>query len=597
MTDKQKTSPDADFQALGLPVPVADTIAALGYHRPTPIQVSSIPVLMSRQDLIGRAPTGTGKTAAFGLPLLSCIDADTRRVQAVILTPTRELAIQVAEALGKFATGLKGVGVLAVYGGQNYGQQIRAIKAGAQVVVGTPGRIMDHLKRGNLVLDHLHTLVLDEADEMLRMGFIDDVEWILERTPDTRQTALFSATMPQAIRRIASRYLKDPREITIQREVERANDIRQRVWTVKGAPKLEALGRILEVEDSDGVLVFVRTRHATQEIADALSARGFNAAAINGDMQQAERERTVDKLKNGSIKALVATDVVARGLDVDRITHVINFDVPFDAEAYVHRIGRTGRAGRRGEAILFVTPRERRLINVIERATRSRMETLTLPDVATVNEHRVARFLASIDDTIRATSLERLESILNSHAENTGVPITRIAAALAHRSLAGQALFLKADKRAERKSARPERTAPDGRGHSPHAKTRSDKPKEQRSPRPRRESNIDFENYRAEVGHTHGVKASHLVGAIANEADIDSAFIGKIRVNADHSLIELPSGMPKPILRDLRKAWVLGQRLQLSLVSSSDKKSGGFRPPKRADSQRKRTSKPRRAVS
>ena len=614
MTD---TSPT--FAELGVPEVLAQTVGALGYTEPTPIQQAALPVLLDGRDLVGHAPTGTGKTAAFGLSLLARVDPDTRGVQAIILTPTRELAIQVAEALSGFASEVPRVHVLAVYGGQEYGKQIRALQRGAQVVVGTPGRVMDHLKRGNLKLDTLRTLVLDEADEMLRMGFIDDVEWILDQTPDSRQTALFSATMPSVIRRIARKHLNNPEEINIQREAERAKDIRQRFWQVSGMSKLEALSRILEAEDTDGVLVFVRTRAATQETADALETRGLTAAAINGDMVQAERERTVEKLKRGTINILVATDVVARGLDVERITHVVNYDVPFDAEAYVHRIGRTGRAGRRGEAILFVAPRERRLVSMIERVTKSRIEPMQLPDVDTINKRRVERFLKAIDATIESANLGRLETVLEQHAEASDVPMARIAAALAQQTLGEQPLFLKPDSRGKKpkkqqrrddtftpatrersdkpafaQKARPEKAA---RAERPSDAERTSRPdtaqRKERKPRPTAQPN---ERFRVEIGSQHGVKATHIVGAIANEADMDAAFIGKIQIHDDHSTVELPIGMPKPILRDLRKAWVLGRRLDMSRDGAVASDTGGSRPPKKQKAGGGKSRRPEKAA-
>jgi len=522
MTD---TSPT--FAELGVPEVLAQTVGALGYTEPTPIQQAALPVLLDGRDLVGHAPTGTGKTAAFGLSLLARVDPDTRGVQAIILTPTRELAI-------------------------------RALQRGAQVVVGTPGRVMDHLKRGNLKLDTLRTLVLDEADEMLRMGFIDDVEWILDQTPDSRQTA-------------------------------------------------------------DGVLVFVRTRAATQETADALETRGLTAAAINGDMVQAERERTVEKLKRGTINILVATDVVARGLDVERITHVVNYDVPFDAEAYVHRIGRTGRAGRRGEAILFVAPRERRLVSMIERVTKSRIEPMQLPDVDTINKRRVERFLKAIDATIESANLGRLETVLEQHAEASDVPMARIAAALAQQTLGEQPLFLKPDSRGKKpkkpqrrddaftpatrerndkpafaQKARPEKAA---RAERPSDAERTSRPdtaqRKERKPRPTAQPN---ERFRVEIGSQHGVKATHIVGAIANEADMDAAFIGKIQIHDDHSTVELPIGMPKPILRDLRKAWVLGRRLDMSRDGAVASDTGGSRPPKKQKAGGGKSRRPEKAA-
>jgi len=567
MTD---TSPT--FAELGVPEVLAQTVGALGYTEPTPIQQAALPVLLDGRDLVGHAPTGTGKTAAFGLSLLARVDPDTRGVQAIILTPTRELAIQVAEALSGFASEVPRVHVLAVYGGQEYGKQIRALQRGAQVVVGTPGRVMDHLKRGNLKLDTLRTLVLDEADEMLRMGFIDDVEWILDQTPDSRQTALFSATMPSVIRRIARKHLNNPEEINIQREAERAKDIRQRFWQVSGMSKLEALSRILEAED-----------------------------------------------KRGTINILVATDVVARGLDVERITHVVNYDVPFDAEAYVHRIGRTGRAGRRGEAILFVAPRERRLVSMIERVTKSRIEPMQLPDVDTINKRRVERFLKAIDATIESANLGRLETVLEQHAEASDVPMARIAAALAQQTLGEQPLFLKPDSRGKKpkkpqrrddaftpatrerndkpafaQKARPEKAA---RAERPSDAERTSRPdtaqRKERKPRPTAQPN---ERFRVEIGSQHGVKATHIVGAIANEADMDAAFIGKIQIHDDHSTVELPIGMPKPILRDLRKAWVLGRRLDMSRDGAVASDTGGSRPPKKQKAGGGKSRRPEKAA-
>ena len=362
------------FQQLALSEPILKALNDVGYETPSPIQAETIPLLLSGRDVLGQAQTGTGKTAAFALPALSNIDVNQRDPQILVLAPTRELAIQVAEAFHKYAKHIKGFNVLPIYGGQEYGGQIRSLKRGVHAVVGTPGRVMDHIRKGTLNLDGLKTLVLDEADEMLRMGFIDDVEWILEQTPKTRQIALFSATMPTQVRRIATAHLTDPAQITIKMKTATANLIRQRFWPVSGMHKLDALTRILEAETFDGMIIFVRTRIATVEVAEKLSARGFAASALNGDIPQAQRERTVDQLKKGKLDILVATDVAARGLDVERISHVVNYDIPHDTEAYIHRIGRTGRAGREGDAILFVAPRERRMLNAIERATSKKIE-------------------------------------------------------------------------------------------------------------------------------------------------------------------------------------------------------------------------------
>ncbi len=388
MTHSPPTGPATAFRDLGLSPAVLAAVVDAGYESPSPIQEQTIPVLLAGRDMIGQAQTGTGKTAAFALPILSRIEVRRGPPQAIVLVPTRELAIQVAEAFQRYAAQIPGFHVLPIYGGQSYTPQLMSLKRGAQVVVGTPGRVMDHIKKGTLDLVNVANLVLDEADEMLQMGFVDDIEWILEQTPATRQVALFSATLPAQIRRIAQKHLKDPAEVTIRSKTSTAANIRQRYWVVSGVHKLDALTRILEAEPFDGMLVFTRTKQSTLELAERLEARGFAAAALNGDMQQKERERTVTRLKGGQLDILVATDVAARGLDVERIGHVVNYDVPYDTESYVHRIGRTGRAGRKGEAILFITPRERNMLRYIERATRAPLEPMDLPTIADVNEQR-----------------------------------------------------------------------------------------------------------------------------------------------------------------------------------------------------------------
>lgn len=411
------TSPTTSFDDLGLPAPLLAALNDVGYEIPTPIQAQAIPQLLEGRDLLGHAPTGTGKTAAFALPLLARIDLAVQRVQVMTLTPTRELAIQVAEAFQRYAAHIRDFHVLPIYGGQPYTGQIRQLKRGVQVVVGTPGRIMDHMRKGTLRLDGLQALVLDEADEMLRMGFIDEVEWILQQTPADRQMALFSATMPREIERIARQHLSDPREISIKSRTATADTIRQRYWLVGGLHKLDALTRILEVEPFDGILLFVRTRIATTEIAERLEARGYAAAAMNGDMMQKQREQMVERLKSGALDILVATDVAARGLDVDRISHVINYDIPYDTEAYIHRIGRTGRAGRQGEAILFVAPRERRMLSAIEKATRQKIEPLELPSTETVNNKRIADFKQKISDARASGELAFMTSIVEQYQQ------------------------------------------------------------------------------------------------------------------------------------------------------------------------------------
>ena len=406
MKKSRQDTPAETFAELGLDARVLEAVAELGYEAPSLIQAATIPVLLSGRDMLGQAQTGTGKTAAFALPILSRIEVRSGPPQAVVLVPTRELAIQVAEAFQRYASKISGFHVLPIYGGQSYGPQLASLKRGAQVVIGTPGRVMDHIERGTLDLGGVTCLVLDEADEMLQMGFVADIEWILEQTPPGRQVALFSATLPGPIRRIAQRHLHDPAEVTITSKTSTATNIRQRYWVVSGVHKLDALTRILEVEPFDGMLVFARTKLATVELAERLEARGFAAEALNGDMQQKERERAVSRLKGGKLDILVATDVAARGLDVERISHVVNYDVPYDTESYVHRIGRTGRAGRSGEAILFVTPRERNMLRAIERATRSPLEPMELPTHADVNEQRVARFRQRIMDAIAAGHAE-----------------------------------------------------------------------------------------------------------------------------------------------------------------------------------------------
>ncbi len=432
------------FRELALSEPVLAALDAVGYESPSPIQAATIPPLLEGRDMLGQAQTGTGKTAAFALPILSKIDLDQRPPQALVLAPTRELAIQVAEAFQKYAAKLPGFHVLPIYGGQSYVPQLAALKRGVHVVVGTPGRIIDHMERGTLDLSQLKTLVLDEADEMLRMGFIDDIETILQKTPDTRQTALFSATMPSQIRRIAQTYLKSPAEVTIKSKTSTATNIRQRYWLVSGANKLDALTRILEAESFDGMIIFARTKAGTQELADKLEARGFSAAALNGDMEQRARERVVARLKSGDLDIVVATDIAARGLDVERISHVFNYDIPTDTESYVHRIGRTGRAGRSGEAILFVAPRERHLLRAIERATRQTVEQMSLPTVATVNDQRITRFMQRIDESLAAGGLDIFRNLVERYERERNIPAVEVAAALARLAQGTSPLLLDA---------------------------------------------------------------------------------------------------------------------------------------------------------
>ncbi|MEM1091203.1 MAG: DEAD/DEAH box helicase [Pseudomonadota bacterium] len=569
-------SPNAPltFAELELPGSLLKALDAVGYENPTPIQAQSIPVLLEGRDLLGHAPTGTGKTAAFTLPLLARLDLKSKAVQLLVLAPTRELAIQVAEACQRYASKMPGFHVLPIYGGQEYGQQLRQLRRGVQVVVGTPGRVMDHMRRGSLKLENLKALVLDEADEMLRMGFIDDVEWILEQAPGERQMALFSATMPKEVERIARRHLKDPATIEIAAKTATADTINQRYWVVSGLHKLDALTRVLEVEPFDATLIFVRTKIATTELAERLEARGHAAAAINGDMVQKNREQVIDRLKRGSLDILVATDVAARGLDVDRITHVVNYDIPYDAEAYIHRIGRTGRAGRQGEAILFVAPRERRMLKTIERATRQPIARLELPTTEMVNNKRMADYKQSITDTLAAGELEFLRSLLEQYQQEHNVPALDIAAAVAKLALGDQPLLLKdepnppafkeRDQRSRHKGDKPRGQKGNDKGRGPRDDSRRSGGKGRRDG-DKPEKGMD--RYRIDVGHQHGVKPGNIVGAIASEAGLDSRYIGRINIEQDHSTVDLPSGMPGEVFRSLKKTWVCGQRLNLSRLN------------------------------
>ena len=524
------------FRDLKLSEPLIRVLDEIGYETPTPIQSQTIPLMMNGRDILGHAPTGTGKTAAFALPLLSGINVHDKNIQVLTLTPTRELAIQVAEAFQHYASHIKGFHVLPVYGGQEYGGQIRQLKRGVQVVVGTPGRLMDHMRKGTLKLGGVRAVVLDEADEMLRMGFIDEVEWILDQTPGKRQMALFSATMPRQVERIARRYLNDPAEISIKARTATAETIRQRYWQVSGLHKLDALTRILEVESFDAILMFVRTKTATTELAEKLEARGYAAAAMNGDMAQKHREQTIERLKNGSLDILVATDVAARGLDVDRISHVINYDVPYDTEAYIHRIGRTGRAGRRGDAILFVAPRERRMLSAIEKATRQKIEQMVLPSTEVVNNKRIADFKQNITDTLAIGELGFMQGLVEQYRQEHDIPAVEIAAALAKMTIGDKPMLLGPDKNTGKARMRPLRDVGGG-----------------------------AERYRIEVGHVHGVKPGNIVGAIANESGLDGEHIGSIEIEAEYSLVDLPAGMPKDIFMDLKKVRICGQAMNISL--------------------------------
>ena len=562
----------------------------VGYETPTPIQEQTIPLLLEKKDVLGQAQTGTGKTAAFALPLLSNLNLRQKDPQVLVLTPTRELAIQVAEAFKKYASQMKSFHVLPIYGGQEYRGQIRGLQRGAHVVVGTPGRVMDHMRRGTLKLGKLSTLVLDEADEMLRMGFIDDVEWILEQTPEERQIALFSATIPQQIRRIATRYLKDPVQITIKDKTTTAPTIRQRFWPVSGMHKLDALTRILEAENFEAMLIFVRTKTATVELSAKLEARGYASTPLNGDIKQSQRERTIEFLKNGKLDILVATDVAARGLDVERISHVVNYDIPHDTEGYVHRIGRTGRAGRPGDAILFVAPREKRMLHAIERATNQKIELMELPSTELINDQRIAKFKQRITDTLATEELGLFYQMIEQYQQEHNVPALEVAAALA-KLLQGDSPFMlqaKANRHKEIESWQDDDSKPrKGRGADRGKERGRERDKGRgkdpdRAPKKELPLEEGMERFRLEVGHNHNVKPNNIVGAIANEAGLESQHIGRINIYDDYSVIDLPEGMPKDVFSDLKKVWVAGKQLNISLLKK-DRKSRSSKPSDREE--------------
>jgi ATP-dependent RNA helicase DeaD len=579
----------ASFRDLALSEPVLRALTDVGYESPSPIQAATIPVLLSGADMLGQAQTGTGKTAAFALPALSRIDLSKHEPQVLVLVPTRELALQVSEAFLRYAAHIKGFHVLPIYGGQSYQPQLNALRRGVHVVVGTPGRVIDHMNRGTLKLSGLSLLVLDEADEMLQMGFVDAVESILEQTPPQRQVALFSATMAAPIRRIAAKHLRSPVEVTIKSKTSTATNIRQRYWMVSGMHKLDALTRILEAETFDGMLVFTRTKQSTVELAEKLEARGFAAAPLNGDIPQPQRERTVARLKSGQIDILVATDVAARGLDVERIGHVVNYDVPYDTESYVHRIGRTGRAGRKGEAILFIAPRERNMLRTIERATRQVIEPMNLPTVDAVNALRITKFKQRVTESISQADAKALRPVVEQLEAETGLPLIDIAAALASMAQGTTPLLLggKADRGGEERAGVPPGGAP--RSERSQAAERlplseSPRPTERysemerpalveppRKPRSKAAGSL-METFRIEVGSTHGIKPSNVVGAIANEAGIEGVHIGRVDIREDHSFVDLPEGMPKQIFKVLQKVLVAGRELRISKVSEKTPK-------------------------
>ena len=559
------------FADLALHPEVQQAITAIGYESPSPIQEQAIPFLLEGRDVLGVAQTGTGKTAAFALPLLSkMIEAGAtkgKKPQLLCLAPTRELAIQVAEAFQSYAKYIKGFQVLPVYGGADYRGQIRQLERGVQVVVGTPGRVMDHIRKGTLKLDNISSMVLDEADEMLRMGFIDDVEWILEQLPKGYQTALFSATMPNQIKKITQKYLNNPAEVTIKEKTQTASTITQRYVQLRNNEKLDNLTRILEVEEFDAIIIFVRTKNATLEVAEKLQARGYAAEALNGDIAQNQREKTVQRLKKSNIDIVVATDVAARGLDVERISHVINYDVPYDTESYVHRIGRTGRAGRTGDAILFVNSREKRMLQAIERATRQKIERFEFPSNEILNERKTEQLFAKIDTELQKNLSEYMSVMTQYMIQNPELDPMLLASAMASLEAGSKPFLIKDQPR-----SRPERDDRSEERSERFSKDRGDRGDKRRN---NRSEDINFETYKLQVGEEHGVGKGDIVGAIANEAGIESKYMGKIRIFEQHSVIDLPEGMPSDLLKQLKDVFVRGQKLNISKDEGGRK--GGYR--------------------
>ena len=594
MSDSTSTG----FAGLGLPFPVLRVLEELGYETPSAIQAQSIPPLLEGKDVLGMAQTGTGKTAAFALPLLVRTNPELRSPQVLVLAPTRELAQQVAEAAKTYSRHMQGINVLSIYGGTDFTNQLRELKRGPQWVVGTPGRVMDHLRRGTLKLDDIKAVVLDEADEMLRMGFIDDVNWILEQAPAKRQVALFSATMPREIQRVAETHLREPVQVKIETKTTTNDKIRQRYWFVGGVHKNDALLRIAETEDFDAMMVFVRTKQATEEVAEFMSSNGFSCAPLNGDIPQAQRERAVDRLKKGQLDIIVATDVAARGLDVERISHVINYDIPQDTESYVHRIGRTGRAGRTGDAIVFVRGREKRMLRDIEKATRQTVEEMALPTAKMLNEKRRERFRSRIVDTLHteknALYREVIESILAEHP----VDALDVAAACARMVQGDKSLFIdeEADARAQQRQKREndkekEREQRGGRGDKREAReprgerSRGRKAVPDTDPLPLKgQPDVQMARYMVSVGYEDGLRPGNLVGAVANEADLESRFIGHIEILESYAIVDLPSGMPSEVMTTLKKARVCGRALDIKEFNPNaiPEPKGDSRPPRRS---------------
>lgn len=566
------------FEQLELSPALLDTLRELGYEAPTPIQAATIPPMLQGRDVLGQAQTGTGKTAAFALPILEKIDCSQRFVQALVLTPTRELAIQVAEAFQSYARHLPGFHILPIYGGQSMTLQLRHVQRGVHIVVGTPGRVMDHLRRGTLSLATLRTVVLDEADEMLRMGFIDDVDWILEQTPREKQIALFSATMPEPIRRVAHRHLCEPHEVKIATRTATVATIRQRYCQVGVQHKLDALTRVLEVEDTDAALIFVRTKVSATELAERLEARGYPSAALHGDLTQALREKTIEQLRNGGLDILVATDVAARGLDVQRITHVINYDIPYDPEAYIHRIGRTGRAGRTGDAILLVTPRELRMLRTIEKVTRQPVERMPLPTQEAITGQRLLQFKQQIRETLETQDLGFFQQIISELEQDQETSAQDLAAALAYLAQRERPLQFEdtIPKGAEReREYRREREPTEGSDMAPRYAKGGERG--ERSGGRHHAADANKVRYRIEVGREHGATPQNIMGAIANEAGIEGRYIGRIQIHDYYSTVDLPDGMPAEIFQHLKRVRVRQQVLNISRLDEGEHTGRPFR--------------------
>ena len=554
------------FKDLGLPEFILNAVSDLGFETPSPIQQICIPHLLEGRDVLGMAQTGSGKTAAFSLPILAQIDPKEKHPQLLVMAPTRELAIQVADACEQFLKYAKGINIVTLYGGQRYDIQLRALKQGAQVVVGTPGRILDHLRRGTLSLAELKAIVLDEADEMLRMGFIDDVETVMAELPEHHQTALFSATMPEPIRRITKRFMKDPQEVKIKATQQSAPDIAQSCWYVHGFRKNDALLRFLEVEDFDAAIIFTRTKTGTLDVTELLEKHGFRAAALNGDMTQQLREQTLDRLRSGSLDIVVATDVAARGIDIERISLVVNYDIPLDAESYVHRIGRTGRAGRSGRALLFVEPRERRLLRNVEHLIKKNIEEVELPNHEVLQACRRKKFKDKITTQLEHHDLEVYRELLEDMF-TADQSQEDIAAAMMMLLQGKQKLILPPDPVVDKK-ARRDRNERGDRRENPRSAERRGERKGYGNPQP-------MDLYRIEVGRGDGVEVRHIVGAIANEGDINSRYIGHIKLYDDYSTIELPQGMPKELLQQFAKTRVLNKQMRMSFIGEAKGDRGG----------------------